>query len=129
MRRFCLSVLLLPIALSPANALDARLKSGLMKLDPDTRLEQRCDVEVLERIRQENRNYAPDRVVAYATGTPRLEGDEIRTRGAAFRSKGQWYRLRFKCQTTPDHMTVVALRYKIGDLIPTEDWDKYYLWP
>ncbi|TIW77813.1 MAG: hypothetical protein E5V52_17085, partial [Mesorhizobium sp.] len=34
----------------PAKAMDNALRAGLMKLDPETRLEQRCDAEVLDRI-------------------------------------------------------------------------------
>ena len=48
MLKFCLSLLAVaalvsPALVSPANALDARMKAGLLKLDPTTRLEQRCD--------------------------------------------------------------------------------------
>ncbi|MER8502653.1 DUF930 domain-containing protein [Mesorhizobium sp. M0204] len=48
--------------------------------------------------------------------------------GAAFRSKRQWYRLKFKCETAPDHMEVLQLRYRIGDKIPESDWPKYNLY-
>ena len=41
----------------PANALDSALRAGLMKLDPQTRLEQRCDAEVLDRITHDDRKF------------------------------------------------------------------------
>ena len=129
MRKFSLSALAALALTSPANALDGRLKSGLLKLDPETRLEQRCDAEVLDRIALENKNYKPDRVVAYATQNPKMIGDEIKTRGGAFRSNGQWYHVAFKCLTAPDHMQVLALRYKIGDKIPEDEWTTYNLYP
>ncbi|RUW82412.1 DUF930 domain-containing protein, partial [Mesorhizobium sp. M8A.F.Ca.ET.023.01.1.1] len=88
----------------PASAMDNALRSGLMKLDPQTRLEQRCDAEVLDRITHDDRKFKADRVVAYAFATPEMSADAIRSPGAAFRSRGQWYRLKFKCQTGPDHM-------------------------
>ena len=116
-------------AASQAHAIDARLKSGLLKLDPNTRLEQRCDAELLDRIARDSAEYRPDKVVAYATATPNIQGDEIKTRGGAFRSKGQWYHIDFKCETAPDHMTVLSLRYRIGDEIPEDAWSKYNLWP
>ncbi|AZO25889.1 MAG: DUF930 domain-containing protein [Mesorhizobium sp.] len=112
----------------PAKAMDNALRTGLLKLDPQTRLEQRCDAEVLDRISHDDRNYKADRVVAYAFATPQMSTDAIKSPGAAFRSKGQWYRLKFKCQTAPDHMQVLQFRYKIGDEIPATDWAKYNLY-
>lgn len=112
-----------------ANAMDSRLRAGLLKLDPETRLEQRCDAEVLDRISHDDHRYDADRVVAYAFATPEMGPDAIRSPGAAFRSKGQWYRLKFKCKTAPDHMEVLQLRYRIGDEIPESDWSKYNLYP
>ncbi|RVB20815.1 DUF930 domain-containing protein, partial [Mesorhizobium sp. M7A.F.Ca.CA.002.10.1.1] len=111
-----------------ASAMDNALRAGLMKLDPQTRLEQRCDAEVLDRITHDDRKFKADRVVAYAFATPEMGADAIKSPGAAFRSKGQWYRLKFKCQTGPDHMEVLQLRYRIGDEIPEADWAKYNLY-
>jgi hypothetical protein len=116
------------VAAFPANAMESALRAGLLKLDPETRLEQRCDAEVLDRITHDDPRYKADRVVAYAFATPEMEKDSIRSPGAAFRSKGEWYRLKFKCLTAPDHMTVLELRYKIGDAVPKEDWAKYNLY-
>jgi len=112
----------------PAFAMDAALRAGLLKLDPRTRLEQRCDAEVLDRISHDDHKYKADRVVAYAFATPEMKADAIRSPGAAFRSKGQWYRLKFKCETAPDHMEVLQFRYRIGDEIPEADWAKYNLY-
>ncbi|MEI9413537.1 DUF930 domain-containing protein [Mesorhizobium sp. Cs1321R2N1] len=112
----------------PASAMDSALRAGLLKLDPQTRLEQRCDAEILDRISHDDRKFKADRVVAYAFATPEMSADAIRSPGAAFRSKGQWYRLKFKCQTGPDHMDVLQLRYRIGDEIPETDWAKYNLY-
>jgi hypothetical protein len=90
MRKPCLSLLMAMAAVFPAHALDARMKAGLLALDPDTRLEQRCDVEVADRIAREDSRFDPDKVIAYATQEPKMAGDEIKTRGGAFRSKGEW---------------------------------------
>ena len=126
MRKYWLVLLAASGFCSPAQAMDESTKTALLRLDPVTRLEQRCDIEVMDRIKQSGQ-YNPDRVVAYATREPKIEGDEIKTRGAAFRSRGNWYGLEFKCQTEPDHLTVRSIRYKIGAPIPEEKWQKYYL--
>ena len=134
MLKFCLSLLAVaalvsPALVSPANALDARMKAGRLKLDPATRLEQRCDAEVADRIAKDDKRFDPDKVIAYATGEPKVAGNEIRTRGGVFRSDGQWYHVAYKCVTAPDHMQVLSLRYKIGDRIPKDEWDQYNLYP
>jgi Domain of Unknown Function (DUF930) len=128
MKKLCLMVLASVTLAWPANAMDSALRAGLLKLDPETRLEQRCDAEVLDRITHDDHKYKADRVVAYAFATPEMGADAIRSPGAAFRSKGEWYRLKFKCQTAPDHMKVLLLRYRIGDEIPQTDWSKYNLY-
>ena len=128
MKKLCLMVLASLALAWPAKAMDNALRAGLLKLDPQTRLEQRCDAEVLDRISHDDHNYKADRVVAYAFATPQMSADAIKSTGAAFRSKGQWYRLKFKCQTAPDHMQVLQLRYRIGDEIPETDWAKYNLY-
>ena len=128
MKTLCMTAIASLTLAFPASAMDNALRAGLMKLDPQTRLEQRCDAEILDRITHDDRKFKADRVVAYAFATPEMSADAIRSTGAAFRSKGQWYRLRFKCQTGPDHMEVLQLRYRIGDEIPEADWAKYNLY-
>ena len=128
MKKLCLMVLASLTLVWPAKAMDSALRAGLLKLDPETRLEQRCDAEVLDRISHDDHKYKADRVVAYAFATPEMKADAIRSPGDAFRSKGQWYRLKFKCETAPDHMEVLQFRYRIGDEIPEADWAKYNLY-
>lgn len=128
MRKLCLTASALSVLASPAMALDPRLKAGLLKLDPDTRLEQRCDAEALERIGRDPNPYKPDRVVAYAIRTPKLQGNNIESLGAAFRAKGQWFRLSYTCRTANDRMKVLSFSYTIGDRISENDWPKYNLW-
>lgn len=125
---FCVITAVAMAGSTSAMAMDNALRTGLLKLDPQTRLEQRCDAEVLDRISADNHKYKADRVVAYAFATPIMTTDSIRSPGAAFRSKGEWYRLKFKCETAPDHMEVLDFRYKIGKEIPKDEWTKYNLY-
>ena len=128
MKTLCMMAIASLTLAFPASAMDNALRAGLMKLDPQTRLEQRCDAEVLDRITHDDRKFKADRVVAYAFATPEMSADAIRSPGAAFRSKGQRYRLKSKCQPAPDHMAVLPPRYRIGDEIPEADWAKYNLY-
>ena len=129
MKTMYLTAIAVLMASSTANALDSRLKAGLLKLDPETRLEQRCDAEALDRITHDSKDYKADRIVAYAFATPEMSADAIKSSGAAFRSRGEWYRLKFKCVTASDHMEILQFRYRIGDRIPKDDWAKYDLYP
>jgi Domain of Unknown Function (DUF930) len=116
-----------PLA-SPSAALEPAIVRGLKELDLSARLEQRCDIEAMSRIASDKKGYRPERVVAGATQDAKVDGDSLKGDGAAFRSKGKWYRLSYVCKTSPDHMDVLDFSYKIGDAIPQSDWDKYQLW-
>ncbi|TIT91139.1 MAG: DUF930 domain-containing protein [Mesorhizobium sp.] len=82
MKKLCLLVLASLTLAWPAYAMDNALRAGLLKLDPQTRLEQRCDAEVLDRITHDDHKYKADRVVAYAFATPEMSADAIRSPGA-----------------------------------------------
>jgi hypothetical protein len=109
---------------------DERMNRQLLKLDPKTRLEQTCDVEVMERINQDTNPYNPDRIEAYAFEMPVIGEDErsFIAHGAAFRSQGNWYRLSFRCVTGPRHLDAHSLEYAIGAKIPQSEWQRYGLY-
>jgi hypothetical protein len=112
---------------SPARAMDNGAAEELKRLDPQTRLEQRCDLEAMERIHKDPAKLVADELVAYAFEEPKIKGDKIRSGGAACRSKGEWYHLSYTCATSPDHMTVLSFQYAIGQVIPHSEWAHHYL--
>ncbi|KAB2657103.1 DUF930 domain-containing protein [Brucella tritici] len=122
------SLFLVCAAASPSFAMNASEKAQLEKLDPATRLEQRCDVEAMERITQEQK-FSVDKVLAYAFSDPVTKKNSIKADGAAFRSREHWYKLSFVCKTDEDHINIVSFRYDIGDEVPQNQWDKHYLVP
>ncbi|MDX3928825.1 MAG: DUF930 domain-containing protein [Shinella sp.] len=113
---------------SSAHAIDGNIKRQLEKLDPNERVEQRCDIEAMERISAAKEGYRPDKVIAYAFGDTTLSGDMLKTKGAVFRSKGEWYRLSYRCEVTADRLDVTAFKFKIGEMVPHEDWQAHYLY-
>ena len=113
---------------SPAFSIDARIRGQLEKLTPEERLEQRCDMEAMDRIGGAKGGFRPDKVIAYAFGDPKLDGTTLKTRGAVFRSQGEWYRLSYKCETSADRLDINAFKYKIGSQVPHEDWAAHYLY-
>jgi len=127
------ALLILPFILAstilPGMAMSGSVVKQLMKLDPATRLEQRCDVEAMERIRADPSRFSPDKVLAYAFAEPAVGANSIRTSGAAFRSGGKWFHLSFSCKTSPDHLKVLSFQYAIGSAIPEQEWSQHYLVP
>lgn len=122
------AILLLTALPSPGHAVDSRIKQQLLKLDPRTRLEQACDTEVMIRIKADERDFRPDKVIAYTFRDPVYDKDSIKAPGAVFRSKGEWYHLSFVCRTGPKHVNVRDLDYEIGGKVARANWGKYFLY-
>ncbi|MBO3759333.1 DUF930 domain-containing protein [Ciceribacter sp. L1K23] len=116
------------LAVSPALALEAGIVRQLEALTPEERLEQRCDMEAMDRIRKEQDGFRPDKVIAYTFSDPEVADNRIKAPGAVFRSGGDWYRLKFKCETGPRQLTVKSFKYQIGSIVPREEWQEYYLY-
>lgn len=112
----------------PALAIDANVLRQLNKLAPEERLEQRCDIEAMERIAKEQKGMKPDKVIAYAFGDPDVASDSIKASGAVFRSGGEWYRLRYKCQIATKTLGIRDFDYKVGEKVPESQWAKHYLY-
>ncbi len=119
---------LAPLA-GPALAMNAREKAELEKLDPATRLEQRCDVEAAERISHDKTGYSVDKVLAYAFSDPKAQANSIEASGAAFRSRERWYKLAYACKTDAEHINVLSFHYDIGAEVPESEWAQHYLVP
>lgn len=111
-----------------AAASDARFLASLSRLDPNTRLEQICDLYAMKQISHDPNPYHPDRAKTDVVTHPRHSGNAVIGTGGAFRSGGRWYQFSFSCTGSPDRMKVVAFKYKIGEPIPESKWAAYGLW-
>ncbi|WP_454848637.1 DUF930 domain-containing protein [Rhizobium binxianense] len=131
-KRLILFVPFLSIAIlglsAPAFSVDPAIKKQLEKLDPSTRLEQSCDTEAMSRINKDNTGFRPDKVIAYTFKDPIESDNSLQAPGAVFRSKGDWYHLSYNCMTGPQHINVRKLQYQIGEKVPRDKWNKYYLY-
>ena len=117
-----------PSLAESSKAMDPRFAASLKKLDPETRLEQVCDLEAMSRIGRDAKLYRPDRAKTDVISHPQHMGDTVKGTGGAFRSKGKWYAFSFVCKGSPDHMQVLSFSYKIGDVIPESKWAALGLW-
>jgi hypothetical protein len=123
--------IILAAAVIPAAAFAAnskRLDQQLRKLDPQTRLEQICDIEAMRQIKRDSNPFKPDRAVLAATADPKTSGNTIHGTGGAFRSKGKWYGFTYKCEADSDRMKVLSFEYTLGEAIPEDQWAKAGLW-
>lgn len=128
MKSLACALALAVLTACPAMAMDQSLVRQFEKLDPQTRLEQRCDTEAMERISADKTSFKPDKVIAYTFADPVVKGDGMKAPGAVFRSKGEWYKLKFKCRTNAEHLDVLSFEYKIGERVPRESWDQFFLY-
>lgn len=112
-------VLMVPMV---AQAIDKSTANQIEKLDPSDQLEQRCDLEGMDRLKA-------DKVISYTFSRPKHTDVHIEANGAVFRRDGEWYRLAYACTTSADHLSIMAFEMKPGARIAHEDWDRYYLYP
>ncbi|MFS2154149.1 DUF930 domain-containing protein [Rhizobium sp. Rhizsp42] len=105
-----------------ALALDSRTISQIKKLMPVDQLDQRCDIEAMDRLQA-------DKVISYTFSHPKRTAVHVDADGAVFRRNGNWYRLSYACTTSPDHLSIVAFTFKRGAIIAHKDWTRYYLYP
>jgi len=97
-------------------------RAALQQLQEPERIEQLCNLEAMGQIHAWKTEFEPDRVVAYAMEGVRLSRTALQADGAVFRSRQQWYRIKFKCELTPDRKTVSGFEFVVGEPVPRQDW-------
>jgi hypothetical protein len=100
---------------------------GLSQLAADERIVQLCNLEAMEQVHRWRVDFSPDLLVAYATSDIVLAGRNLRADGAAFRSKGRWFNIKFGCAVAPDIKSVAAFEFQVGDEIPESEWEANFL--
>jgi hypothetical protein len=128
MKSVVLTSIFVTMAVTPVIAADPRFIASLGRLDPQTRLEQICDYEAMNRIGRSGEAFRPDRAKSDVVTSPRHLGDTLVGAGAAFRSQGRWYQFSFHCKASPDHLKVLSFDYRVGEIIPEAKWNTYGLW-
>jgi hypothetical protein len=128
MRRLALTLGLGLLAFAASAAAETRFERSLRMLTPGERLVQICDYTAMQRIRKDDRSFRPDRAVADAIGQTVIDKNTVIAKGGAFRSRGKWYALSYRCTAAPDNMKVLSFKYTIGGEIPEAKWAAYRLW-
>lgn len=128
MRRLALTLGLGLLAFTASAGAETRFAHSLRMLAPGERLVQLCDYTAMQRIRQDDRTFRPDRAVADAIGQTYIDKNTVIAKGGAFRSRGKWYALTYHCTAAADNMKVLSFKYTIGGEIPEAKWAAYRLW-
>ena len=72
-------------------------RADLATFASDERMVQLCNLEAMDQIRRWRTDFQPERVVPYATAEEKITSTTIAANGAAFRSRRNWYSLKFRC--------------------------------
>ncbi|WP_245331233.1 DUF930 domain-containing protein [Mesorhizobium sophorae] len=99
-------------------------RADLATFASDERMVQLCNLEAMDQIRKWRTDFKPERVVPYAMAEEKITGTTIAANGAAFRSRRNWYSLKFRCQLAGDGESVVSFEFLVGDLVPRKKWDE-----
>ncbi len=98
---------------------DPRVKQALGRLPPTERIAQICSIEALEQIRHNRPGAFPDML---ARNDSAISETSLTVRDGAFRSRGQWYAIGFRCEADAKAMTIKGFSYTIGGAIPESEW-------
>lgn len=123
-----LCLLLLSTSYARSSSYSLIEKRQLLQLDPQTRLEQACDIAVMNAIQKQTK-LAPDKVLAYAFDDISIQQHQLIAPGAAVRSRNNWYKLSYKCIAQPNHLDIISITFKIGSIVPRTEWEQHYLVP
>ncbi|MFW8693127.1 MULTISPECIES: DUF930 domain-containing protein [Mesorhizobium] len=99
-------------------------RADLATFASDERMVQLCNLEAMDQIRRWRADFRPERVVPYATAEEKVRGTTIAADGAAFRSRKNWYSLKFKCQLARDGESVIGFEFLVGDPVARDKWDE-----
>lgn len=111
-----------------ANPRSRGAREALKTLEASERIEQLCNLEAMSQIHAWKAEFEPDRVVAYAMAGTKLTKTALEAEGAAFRSRKQWYGLRFRCEMAANGK-VAGFQFRVGEAIPRSEWAAHDLPP
>jgi hypothetical protein len=111
-----------------ANPRSRGAREALKTLEASERVEQLCNLEAMSQIHAWKAEFEPDRVVAFAMAGIKASKSALEAEGAAFRSRKQWYGLRFRCEMAANGK-VAGFQFRVGEAIPRSEWAAHDLPP
>ncbi|OOG69039.1 DUF930 domain-containing protein [Sinorhizobium sp. A49] len=108
---------------------DPRVKQAMGQLPVKKRILQLCNIEALEQIRHQRPEDFPDMLVPFGPSGGFIGKEQIDASGGAYRSKGNWYDVDFKCKVNLETVAVTSFSFAIGAIIPQTAWKSRRLPP
>lgn len=108
---------------------DPRVKQAMGQLPVKKRILQLCSIEALEQIRNQRPEDFPDMLVPFGPSGGFIGKEQIDASGGAYRSKGTWHDVNFKCKVNLETVEVVSFSYAIGGVVPQASWKSRKLPP
>ena len=94
--------------------------TAMANIPRGVRADQLCLTELREQLRNGTPPYWPELLPSH-----RLDrGTVFEMRDSAFRAKGQWYNLNFRCEIDEKATKVVSFAFSVGAAIPRSDWKR-----
>ncbi|WP_027488345.1 DUF930 domain-containing protein [Allorhizobium undicola] len=101
---------------------DPHVRAALGKLPPQRRIVQICSIEMLEQIRRSVSGAFPDVIASSPSTREAISARLMDVQGAAYRSRGRWFDISYRCETDDKTSTITAFSFQIGAEIPRTAW-------
>ncbi|WP_040961220.1 DUF930 domain-containing protein [Sinorhizobium fredii] len=101
---------------------DPRVKQAIGRLPPKRRIVQLCTIEALEQVRRQRPDAFPDMLVPFGPVGGVVSASGLSASGGAYRSRGKWYGIDFKCEVNSETTSVASFSFAIGGAIPKSEW-------
>ncbi|MGH6859552.1 MAG: DUF930 domain-containing protein [Phyllobacterium sp.] len=108
---------------SPESLSSFRVRQTTGKISPRARIMQLCTIEALEQVRRQRPGSYPDLLVPFGPSGRSISSHGLNARGGAFRSRGNWFDIDFKCAVDADRTRVTSFSFAIGGAIPRGQWN------
>lgn len=99
-----------------------RVRQSARKMTARDRIKQLCTIEALEQVRRQRPGTFPDLFVPYSRSGEGLSDYALNASGGAFRSKGDWYNINFKCTVDNSRSKVISFSFAVGGSVPRSEW-------
>ncbi|MEP7453404.1 DUF930 domain-containing protein [Phyllobacterium sp. SB3] len=99
-----------------------RVRQSARKMTARDRIKQLCTIEALEQVRRQRPGSFPDLIVPYSRSGEGISDYGLNASGGAFRSRGDWYNINFKCTVDNSRSRVVSFSFAVGGSVPRSEW-------
>ncbi|MBA2127738.1 hypothetical protein DLM45_16120 [Hyphomicrobium methylovorum] len=107
---------------------ETHMDRAMMKLEPEERAHQACNMRGIEAVRKGAKLKGVDRLKSGSLSPAHFKDNKVTANGAAVRAGHHWYELKYTCTVTDDQMRATSFDFKLGAEIPEDKWEDYGLW-